>query len=120
MQVQVCAADDGGRTLARMDSFNWIAEFGACTMRFDIPNASRIEVGFFQGLQNQVGLRFRIGSRVSCSPAAVVDHSTLNHTINVVAVPHSLVQGLEKKRTNALSGYITIGSLSKGAGNDIY
>src|ERR1051325_1904676 len=111
----VCAESTG-----HTGSFNWVPEFGACTVRFDIPNASRVEIGFFQGLQNQVGLRFRIGSRVSRSPPTVVDHSTLNHTINVVAVPHSLVQGLEKKRTNALSGYITIGAFSKGAGNAVY
>src|ERR1051326_4020510 len=107
-------------SIGHTGSFNWVAEFGACTMRFDIPNASRVKIGFFQGFQNQVGLRFRSGNRVSRSPAAVVDHSTLNHAINVVAVPHSLVQGLEKERANALSCHITIGALSEGAGNTVY
>ena len=99
--------------------FNRVTQFGACAMRFDVPDTLRIDLCFFKRRYNHTGLGFRIRNGVPASPAAMVNNGASNHAINVIAVLHSLVQRFEKERPNALSRYVTIGTLSKAAADAV-
>src|SRR5262249_130991 len=105
---------------AQSIDFYWVAELSPGTMCFNVRNTSRINIGFFKGRHNQVGVRLWIRDGITTGAAAMIDYGTFDYAVNVVVVANGLVQRLQEYGPDALAGHIAISALSKTAAYTVF
>ena len=97
-----------------------IAKFGAGAVRFDITDAARIDIGFFQRCGDDIALCFRVGYRITAVAAAVTDRRAFDDRVDVVAVALRMGQRFEQERANAFARHVAAGAAAKRAAQTFF
>ena len=93
--------------------FDRVAESGTGAVRFDITDMARIDAGLAQRAADHLRLRLRIGHRVTVGLAAMVQRTTADHTIDMIAVALGLGQAFEHGDAHAFARNITIAAFAE-------
>src|SRR5699024_5364945 len=90
-----------------------VSQLGPGSVRFDVAHRAWVHTGPPQRRADNAALGGGVRHGVPVGPTAVVDRRTLDHPVDVIAVPLCLFQGLEEDGADPLPGNVAVATVTE-------
>ena len=88
-------------------------------MSLHITQSLRIDVGFLEGIENQIALSIRIGNRIAVGFSTMIDAARFDHRVYLISIAESVLQRLEQNGPHPFSRYVSIPSCPKASASAV-